>query len=78
MASHRFRHGANKVGRKAASHPTDPVQSMSAHVRTFGRWYQYRPGGDARRFLEGCGLDEAAKAAFAHGNWLRLIGGAAA
>jgi hypothetical protein len=51
---------------------------MSAHVRTFGRWYQYRPGGDARRFLEGCGLDEAAKAAFAHGNWLRLIGGAAA
>jgi predicted TIM-barrel fold metal-dependent hydrolase len=36
--------------------------------------YQYRPGGDARRFLEHCGLDEAAKAGFAHGNWLRLTG----
>lgn len=36
--------------------------------------YQYRPGGGARRFLENCGLDEHAKAAFAHGNWLRLIG----
>ncbi|MDQ0474108.1 amidohydrolase family protein [Labrys wisconsinensis] len=35
--------------------------------------YQYRPGRDARRFLEACGLDEAAKAGFAHGNWLRLI-----
>jgi uncharacterized protein len=36
--------------------------------------YQYRPGGDARRFLENCDLGEPAKAAFAHGNWLRLIG----
>jgi predicted TIM-barrel fold metal-dependent hydrolase len=36
--------------------------------------YQYRPGGDARRFLENCGLDEAGKTAFAHGNWLRLTG----
>ena len=36
--------------------------------------YQYRPGGDARRFLENCGLGEAAKAAFAHGNWLHLVG----
>jgi predicted TIM-barrel fold metal-dependent hydrolase len=36
--------------------------------------YQYRPGGDARRFLENCGLAESAKAGFAHGNWLRLIG----
>jgi len=35
--------------------------------------YQYRPGGDARRFLTECGLDEADKAGFAHGNWLRLI-----
>jgi predicted TIM-barrel fold metal-dependent hydrolase len=34
--------------------------------------YQYRPGRDARRFLEECGLDEEAKAEFAHGNWLRL------
>jgi hypothetical protein len=34
--------------------------------------YQYRPGGDARRFLDNCGLDEAGKTAFAHGNWLRL------
>jgi predicted TIM-barrel fold metal-dependent hydrolase len=36
--------------------------------------YQYRPGGDARRFLENCGLAEPAKARFAHGNWLRLTG----
>jgi predicted TIM-barrel fold metal-dependent hydrolase len=39
--------------------------------------YQYRHGGDARRFLENCGLTEPAKAGFAHGNWLRLIGGRA-
>jgi predicted TIM-barrel fold metal-dependent hydrolase len=36
--------------------------------------YQYRPGGDASRFLENCGLDGPAKAGFAHGNWLRLTG----
>ncbi|WP_292072000.1 amidohydrolase family protein [Brevundimonas sp. UBA7534] len=36
--------------------------------------YQYRPGRDARTFLETCGLDDDAKAAFAHGNWLRLTG----
>lgn len=36
--------------------------------------YQYRPGGDARRFLEGCGLAGPEQAAFAHGNWLRLTG----
>jgi predicted TIM-barrel fold metal-dependent hydrolase len=36
--------------------------------------YQYRPGGDARRFLENCGLTESAKAQFAHGNWLALTG----
>ena len=35
--------------------------------------YQYRAGQDARRFLDGCGLD-GAKAGFAHGNWLRLTG----
>ncbi len=40
--------------------------------------YQYRPGGDARRFLGSCGLDEAGRAAFAHGNWERLTGGTAA
>ncbi len=34
--------------------------------------YQYRPDGDARRFLAECGLGEADKAAFAHDNWLRL------
>lgn len=34
--------------------------------------YQYRPGGDARKFLEECRLDEPSKSAFAHGNWLRL------
>jgi predicted TIM-barrel fold metal-dependent hydrolase len=37
--------------------------------------YQYRPGADARRFLEHCGLDPQATAAFAHGNWTRLISG---
>jgi uncharacterized protein len=36
--------------------------------------YQYRPGRDARHFLDNCGLDAAAKAGFAHGNWERLIG----
>ncbi len=36
--------------------------------------YQYRAGHDARRFLDGCGLDADAKAGFAHGNWLRLTG----
>lgn len=39
--------------------------------------YQYRPGHDARRFLDECGLDDAAKAGFASGNWNRLIGAAA-
>jgi len=37
--------------------------------------YQYRPGRDARRFLENCGLDKAATQGFAHGNWERLIAG---
>ena len=36
--------------------------------------YQYRPGRDARRFLDGCGLNEAATAGFAHANWERLAG----
>ena len=36
--------------------------------------YQYRDGGDARRFLAECGLDGLHKAAFAHGNWDRLTG----
>lgn len=36
--------------------------------------YQYRPGRDAGSFLENCGLDEDAKAGFAHGNWTRLTG----
>jgi predicted TIM-barrel fold metal-dependent hydrolase len=40
--------------------------------------YQYRPGRDARGFLETCGLDDAATAAFAHGNWARLTGHVAA
>lgn len=38
--------------------------------------YQYRTGGDARKFLAECGLDETDKAAFASGNWLRLTEGA--
>lgn len=37
--------------------------------------YQYRPGRDARNFLEQCGLDPQATAAFAHGNWMRLTSG---
>jgi predicted TIM-barrel fold metal-dependent hydrolase len=36
--------------------------------------YQYRPGGDARRFVEGLELDAADKAKFAHQNWERLTG----
>ncbi|MES2058820.1 MAG: amidohydrolase family protein [Pseudomonadota bacterium] len=40
--------------------------------------YQYRPGGDARRFLAECGLDDVDKPDFAHGNWLRLIQGSTA
>ncbi|MEX6506976.1 amidohydrolase family protein [Jiella sp. M17.18] len=40
--------------------------------------FQYRPGRDARGFLETCGLDEAEQAAFASGNWMRLIGDLAA
>ena len=36
--------------------------------------YQYRSGGDARRFLVECGLNEADQAAFSHGNWLKLTG----
>jgi predicted TIM-barrel fold metal-dependent hydrolase len=31
--------------------------------------YQYRPGGDARWFLENCGLAGSERAGFAHGNW---------
>ena len=34
--------------------------------------YQYRPGRDARRFLDECGLDGAERAGLAHGNWERL------
>lgn len=36
--------------------------------------YQYRPGQDARRFLQTCGLADRYLADFAHGNWERLIG----
>ena len=37
--------------------------------------YQYRPGHEARRFLDRAPLDEADKAKFAHANWERLTGG---
>ena len=37
--------------------------------------YQYRPGGNARRFLAECGLNDPDKAAFAYGNWDRLTEG---
>jgi uncharacterized protein len=36
--------------------------------------YQYRPGGDAHRFLDRAPLDAAGKARFAHANWERLTG----
>lgn len=36
--------------------------------------YQYRPGHDARRFLDHCGLSDQDKAGFAHGNWMLLTG----
>jgi len=36
--------------------------------------YQYRPGGDARRFVEDLALDGADKAKFAYGNWEHLTG----
>lgn len=36
--------------------------------------YQYRPGGDARRFLDECGLEGDEKAGFASANWERLTG----
>jgi predicted TIM-barrel fold metal-dependent hydrolase len=38
--------------------------------------YQYRPGSDARHFLEGLPLDNSDKAKFAHKNWERLTGDA--
>ncbi|UTS89018.1 amidohydrolase family protein [Rhizobium anhuiense] len=36
--------------------------------------YQYRSGGEARRFVEGLELDDADKPKFAHRNWERLTG----
>jgi hypothetical protein len=36
--------------------------------------YQYRPGREARSFLEGLPLKDEAKGLFAHGNWERLVG----
>lgn len=36
--------------------------------------YQYRSSGDARRFLENSGLDQADRQEFAHGNWEQLTG----
>ncbi|WP_345828882.1 hypothetical protein AAGR22_18225 [Erwinia sp. HDF1-3R] len=41
--------------------------------------YLFRPGNDARQFLNQCSLDESGKAAFAYGNGngMQLIGGAA-
>ncbi|WP_245434998.1 amidohydrolase family protein [Rhizobium anhuiense] len=38
--------------------------------------YQYRPGGDARGFVDGLALGGAEKAKFAHENWERLCGSA--
>ena len=34
--------------------------------------YQYRTGGEARRFVEGLAIEDADRARFAHGNWERL------
>lgn len=38
--------------------------------------YQYREGGEPRRFLEKLALDDEAKRGFAHGNWDRLTASA--
>ena len=38
--------------------------------------YQYRPGGEARRFLEAAPLDADGREAFAYRNWERLTGSA--
>lgn len=40
--------------------------------------YQYRPGGDARRFVEALQVNEDDRSKFAHTNWERLTGGRAA
>jgi predicted TIM-barrel fold metal-dependent hydrolase len=37
--------------------------------------YQYRPGRDARRFLDGLALPQEDKEKFAHANWERLTSG---
>ena len=34
--------------------------------------YQYRPGGEPRRFVENIELDDATRAGLSHGNWERL------
>ena len=39
--------------------------------------YQYRPGGEARRFLEAAPLDPIDRNALAHGNWDRLTAASA-
>lgn len=54
------------LGRAAAIVGTDRLLFSTDYP------YQYRPGGDAPRFLADCGLDHADKAAFAHENWTRL------
>jgi predicted TIM-barrel fold metal-dependent hydrolase len=36
--------------------------------------YQYRAGGEARRFVDNCGLEGDAKTGFASANWERLTG----
>lgn len=40
--------------------------------------YQYREGGEARRFLDECGLEGSARVGFASANWERLTGAVAA
>ncbi|MBX5162329.1 MULTISPECIES: amidohydrolase family protein [unclassified Rhizobium] len=37
--------------------------------------YQYRPGGDARRFVDALEIDDVSKSKFAYRNWERLTGG---
>jgi predicted TIM-barrel fold metal-dependent hydrolase len=39
--------------------------------------YQYRPGNDARLFVEGLSLDDGEKLKFAHQNWEALTVGSA-
>jgi hypothetical protein len=56
---------AAELGAPLLIHPQIPTSS----VRN-----QYRPGGDARRFVDGLALSDEDKTKFACRNWERLCG----